>query len=249
MMLRRMRGLMIGLVFVALGSRVSPACGQNAPSDAEKSTASKPDGDERRRFLESDRWRALNREFNEWLSVQQIYRPEQVAALKAELKKRTEAMSPRELEVFADEMEDRLHVLMSPEAEDARLWLQQFMAVARNPEQQLGRSMPDVMSMTASQIRQEIQWLQRHRESRRQSQAAFNQSRGATAQNARSVQDIRSATRPATDRGAWPSNTPRVRSQYSPRRELAPPPPGPAFIASPWGGPYFRPPPPPPTTR
>jgi hypothetical protein len=158
-------------------------------------------------------------------------------------------MSPSELEDFAADMEDRLQVLMSPEAEDARQWLQQFLAVARNPEQQLGRSMPDVMNMTASQIRQEIQWLQRHRESRQQSHAAFNQSRNTTAQTARTVQGARTASRPATDRSAWPANTPRVRSQYSPRRELAPPPPGPAFIASPWGGPYFRPPPPPPTTR
>jgi hypothetical protein len=244
----RVWGLTLAVILSALVC-VAEVWGQTAPAGAAKA-ANNSDDAERRRILESDRWRTLIREFNDWLSVQQVYRPEQVTALKAELKKRTESMSPRELEDFAQDMEQRLHVLMSPEAEDARLWLQEFMAVARNPEQQLGRTMPDVMNMTASQIRQEIQWLQRHRESRQQAHAGFHQSRATQAQSGRSVQAARQASRAgAPERSTWPANTPRVRSQYSPRRELAPPPPGPAFVAGPWGGPYFRPPPPPPSTR
>jgi hypothetical protein len=156
-------------------------------------------------------------------------------------------MSPRELEKFLKDMEDRLAVLTSPEAEDARLWLAQFLAVARNPEAQLGRSRPDVLNMTASQIRQELLWLQQHRAARQQSQAAFQQGRALQKQAASQVHET---TRQAQVQAAETRSraaAEQLRSLYAPRPsdrkrhgEIIPPATGPPiYSVSPWGTPIY----------
>jgi hypothetical protein len=139
------------------------------------------------------------------------------------------------------EMEERLQVLLSPESEDARQWLGQFLAVARNPEQQLGRNLPDVLNMSASEIRQELRWLEQHRAARQRSQAAFNQTRAAQVQTARNVQASRqpSAAQPANRAAAQIGNRPAYQSQYSPQRELRPAPMGPLYKIGPWGTPIY----------
>jgi hypothetical protein len=138
-------------------------------------------------------------------------------------------------------MEERLQVLLSPESEDARQWLGQFLAVARNPEQQLGRNLPDVLNMSASEIRQELRWLEQHRAARQRSQAAFNQTRAAQVQTARNVQASRqpSAAQPANRAAAQIGNRPAYQSQYSPQRELRPAPMGPLYKIGPWGTPIY----------
>jgi hypothetical protein len=221
------------------GWNLSPARGQEG---VHKPAAAQQDSQDeaRRAILDSDRWRRTTRQFDEWLSVQQLYRPDQVETIKAEMKQRIAHMSPRELEDFLDDMEARLHVLLSPEAAGARSWLNQFLAVARNPEQQLGRELPDVLNMNASQIRQELQWLQEHRDSRQQAQEAFNRTRAIQAQAAQNAQAARNAARgPVANRNRWPANTPPRRDPL-PRREQPTMPPNPVFMIGPWGAPYFQ---------
>jgi hypothetical protein len=240
-MLRYPRGLTIALTLVALGCLISASRGQDSPAHEGKSAATDSQDAARRKILDSDRWRQANRALNQWLSVQQLYQPEEVDTIKAEMATRIAHMSPAELETLLKDMEERTKVLLSPEAEDARLWLKQFLAVARNPEQQLGRNLPDVLNMTPAQIRQEIRWLEQHRESRAQAQAAFDRTRNVQGQMARDAQAARQAARePISNRGNWPANTPRTRSQYSPRREVRPPTPNPIYMIGPWGSPYFR---------
>ena len=210
-MLRHSSALTIAMFLAANGWLISAAARSGRAAREANSAEDEAQETARRKILESDRWRRANRSLNEWLSVQQVYRPEQVDAIKSELRERIAHMSPRELEDLLKDMEDRLEVLRSPEAEDARQWLKQFLAVARNPEQQLGRTRPDVLNMTASQIRQEIQWLQQHRESRLQAQAAFDRTRSVQAQTGGEAQAARQAAREsAPNRSNWPANTPRT---------------------------------------
>ncbi len=229
-------------IFVILMSCFTlSAFGQSPEADRAKTDPSSIDAQEatRRKILDSDRWRRTNRELNDWLSVQQIYSPDEIDAIKSSFAQRIAKMSPRELEDFLKDMESRLSVLTSPEADDARQWLAQFMAVARNPEQQLGRNRPDVLNMTASQIRQELQWLQQTRASRQQSQAAFNRGRAAQSQAARDVRATRQqTTERSRDRSAWPANNPRRPSQYAPQAELRPAPLS-IYTISPWGHPIY----------
>jgi hypothetical protein len=245
-MKRSSLGLAIVFCLAASGGPSSAVLGQ-APGPYDEAAESDSRAAERNEILESERWRRANRELDEWLTVQQVYRPEELAAIKQQLRERVAHMSPQELERFLDDMEARLRVLKSPEAEDARMWLKQFMAVARNPEQQLGRSRPDVLNMSAAQIRQEIAWLEQHRARRQQSQAAFDQSRAAQSRIALDAQAARREARQPTSRSDWPANTPRTRSPYSPRRDVLPSAPSPVYMIGPWGAPYFRFQSPPPT--
>lgn len=234
--------LLVLLIAVALGAGLSSSFTFGQPPRPPIAAPVNPAVEaERQRILEGERWRRMYGEFEQWLSVQQVYRPEEVVAITKELRERVSRMSPPELERFLDEMEARLRVLKSPEADDARLWLKQFMAVARNPEQQLGRPRPDVLNMTAAQIRQEIQWLEQHRASRQQAQSAFDQKRSLQSQFARDAQAARQESRQPPDRSAWPANTPapRTRSPYAPRRDVIRTTPDPRVIIGPWGAPYI----------
>jgi hypothetical protein len=132
-----------------------------------------------------------------------------------------------------EDMEDRLAVLLSPEAEDARQWMSQFLAVAANPEQTLGRPLPDVANMTASQIRQEIQWLQEHRAARQRAHTPGVQSR--------QLQAGRQPVRPQPpDRSSWPANNQTRPSRYAPQAELRPQPlTVTSYAVSPWGTPII----------
>jgi hypothetical protein len=189
----------------------------------------------------------MSHTLHDWLTVQQVYPAEQVAAIQQQLSARVSQMTPREAEEFMKAMEERLEVLTSPEAEEARQWLAHFFATRRNPEAQLRRSRPDVLNMTASQIRQELQWLQQHREGRQLSNAAFAQARAAQQQTALGFQDARQQAqmRAAESRSRAAAN--QFRSPYAPRpqnlpntSDLQPKPMGtPIYSVSPWGTPIY----------
>jgi hypothetical protein len=217
MMLHRPGLTSLAVFLVSFSAGQFAAVGQDPPTDDISTTPGDSQQAERRQIFESERWRETNRILNEWLSVQTVYTDDEVANLKVELNARTARMSPRELEAFLEEMEGRLEVLMSPEAEDARQWLARLFAVARDPEQRVGRRRPDVMNMTASEIREELNWLEQHRESRQQAQATFDRTRAQRVQSARQVQ----ATRSGAQQRSRDMRTRAAPTQF--RSELAPP--------------------------
>jgi hypothetical protein len=233
-MARHSRNTLIFTVLMGSGAWLaSPVAGQDEPAEPPNAAAEQSPAAARREIIESDRWRRMNRALNEWLSVQTIYSDEQATAMITEIQTRIRTMSPREVEDFMEDMEERLAVLLSPEAEDAREWLNQFLAVAANPEGQLGRPLPDVANMTASQIRQEIRWLQQHRDDRQRAHAAGVQSRQSQA--------ARQPTRPQTpDRSSWPAHNQTRPSRYAPQPELRPQPLTVSpYVVSPWGTPII----------
>ncbi len=231
--------LTIVATLLTWGYQGPPARGQDGKTSGRTVAETSSQDTARRQILESDRWHRAERQLNEWLSVQKLYTPEEVTGMRADLAARVAKMSPQELEHFLHDLEERLAVLASPEAEDARLWLGQFLAVARNPEQQLGISRPDILNMSASQVRQKLQQLQQVRDSRLQAQAAFDRTREFQGQAARDAQAARQ-TAPVANRSNWPANTPRPRNQNTQRRDPLPPPfRPPVYTVSPWGTPII----------
>jgi hypothetical protein len=238
----------IALACLPIARQSAVAQDKNDSGPVELAAFSEADQEARQKILDSDRWRRLNRQFDDWVSVQQVYTPEQLEAVKADLVARIARMSPRELEVFMEDMEDRLAVLTSPEAADARAWLGQFLAVARNPEQQLGRERPDVLNMSASQIRQEIAWLHQRREARQRSQTAFQQGREVRSRGVQQARQRRNdAQQQAIDARSRAAANAHARTRYTPRFEdrpghtdLRPQPMGaPIYNVSPWGTPIY----------
>jgi hypothetical protein len=248
MIVQRAFVIAIALACLSIARQSAVAQNENDSASAAPSTFSESDQAARQRILDSDRWRRLNRRFVDWVSVQQVYTPEQLDAVKAELVARIARMSPRDLEDFMEDMEDRLDVLTSPEAADARAWLADFLVVARNPEQQLGRERPDVLNMSASQIRQEIAWLHQRREQRQRAQTAFQQGREVRSRGVQQARQRRSDTQQqgieARSRAAANAH---ARTQYTPdfrdrpgHSDLRPQPMGaPIYNVSPWGTPLY----------
>ena len=201
---------------------------------------SDPQAAARQKVLDSDRWKQTRADLNEWLSIQQLYTPEEVAVMREQFADKTSKMSAKELEELMKDLDERLKVLKSPEAEEARQWFAQHLAVVANPDSVRQNKRPDVANMTASQIRHELQTFQQQRAARLQAQADFDNVRRQQAQFAQSARDIRASNQQAPNRSAWPANQPAVRTQYSQRqRNLQPPPRRPSLMVSPWGNPVF----------
>jgi hypothetical protein len=235
-------GWAIAWVVIELIGLRSAAFGQERRAEASDAAVVDPQEAARREILESDRWRRTSRRLNEWLSVQKIYSPEEIAGMRAALTERIAGMSPEELNDLMDDMDARLEVLLSPEAADARSWLNQYLAVVRDPEERLRSMRPDLAQMTASQIRQELHAFQDQRTARRRAQEAFDRTRmqqvqslsSAQAANAQAAQQAR-AQRAATFGSDSPSASQYAPVQRNPRRPLPPP----GYGLGPWGGPLF----------
>jgi hypothetical protein len=192
----------------------------------------------RAEILQSRRWRQTMRSFNEWLSVRKLNTEEQVAEFQARLERQVASMSEAELEDFLDDTEERLEVLLSDEAIDARHYLSFLSDEGR--QRRLGGEAPDVFDITVSQLRQELNQFQQQRASRAAAQAQFNRQREQRVSAAKRDQQTQqeAKTQARRDRGAASHGTPQgnlVRSRYAPRRD---PRPRRDWIVGPWGGLY-----------
>ncbi len=202
---------------------------------------------QRQQVLTSERWRQARRAFDEWLSVQRLYSPAEVAMMKAELRSRVDNSTPGELQDLLEDMESRLVVLNSDEAWQARAWLEQFLSRARNAEEQVREKRPDVMNMSASQIRQELDRFQQRRGAQQQSQAAFDRGRQIQMQSVQSrktsQKQAQTQVQDARSRAAQTNQSNFMRSRYTPATQLpgfSDPAnrPGPVYQVGPWGSPY-----------
>ena len=86
-------------------------------------------------------------------------------------------MSPQQLEDFIVDMEDKLSVLLSDEATDARSYLSFLTPQARRQKMAQQGIQPNLLNTTASQLRQELSQFKQERISARQTQAGFDRSR------------------------------------------------------------------------
>ena len=237
---RPLAGLIVAIAVMCVARF---AQGQATPPQPASASASQEAA--RRQFLESDRWRRARRDFDNWIATQRLYTADEVAAIRAKLAARIDTMSPGELQSFLEEMEDRLDVLTSPAAEEARQWVGQFLATARNAEEQLQAKRPDVLHMTASEIRAELERFQRQRASRQQAHAATANVRAAQVQSAQ-------ATQAARQQAQAQAQDARSRAAAGAQEQIQAPPPSqrantshatpldnrpPYFYVSPWGTP------------
>lgn len=229
--------LWIAVVLIATPAAALHAQETTPPKQGTASTD--PEEAARQRILASERWRGVQELFVAWLGVQQVYTPDEIESINADLRARIETMSPAELETFLAEMENRLAVLTSADATDAREWLAQIIRVSRNPERSLGRPLPDVLNMSAAEIRRELDDVQRQRAARNQTQAAFDRQRAAQVQTAQAAQDARrQQLREAQERTSQAATHATHVSPHAQQRTMAPLPRySPVYTIGPWGTP------------
>ena len=147
-------------------------------------------------IMNSPRWRRAIFELGEWLSAQAIYTPTQVRNIKADFNHKVENMSPHDLEYLLDDLDAKFKVLDTPEAQDARSWVAQYLSVMSDQKRaEALKDVPNVVTMTAGQLQLEIQKIEQKRGTLQQQQAAFDEGRQQLVQRA---QDARQQTAAAS---------------------------------------------------
>lgn len=133
-------------------------------------------------ILSSKEWREVRRSLHEWLSVQKIYTPSEIAKIKAQVDSKIAQMTAQELQDFLDDMRDKVAILLSKEGEDARTWLAQYMAVRVVSKDQWDKMRPDVVHMTAQQLKERLEQLNQQQAAAAQQSKAAAQGRDLQAQ-------------------------------------------------------------------
>jgi FtsZ-binding cell division protein ZapB len=155
-----------------------PKAADDGDSDLEKKVA----------IMNSPRWRRAIFELGEWLSAQAIYTPTQVRNIKADFNRKVEKMSPHDLEYLLDDLDAKFQILDTPEARDARSWVAQYLSVMSDQKRaEALKDVPNVVTMTAGQLQQEIQKIEQKRSSLQQQQAAFDEGREQLVQQAQAA--------------------------------------------------------------
>ncbi|NBT12469.1 MAG: hypothetical protein EBS56_02600 [Planctomycetia bacterium] len=166
-------------------------------------------------ILRSARWRRAIFELGEWLDSQQIYPPKQVLKIKSDFNHRVARMSSYELEYLLEDLESKFKVMDSPEAQDARAWVGQYLAAMSDRKRdEVLKDIPNVVNMSAGELAQEIQKIETKRQSLQRQQAAFEQGRQQLVEQAQEARQLtaQAAAAAAAQANAGPASSP-YRSQ------------------------------------
>lgn len=198
----------MGLCRLALSQSPSAAGG---PSRQPRTENEDEGGDlaKKAEILNSPRWRRAIFELGEWLSAQAIYTPAQVRGIKADFNRKVEGMSSHDLEYLLDDLDAKFRILDTAEARDARAWVAQYLAAMSDQKRaEVLKDVPNVVTMTAGQLQQEIQKLEQKRGSLQQQQAAFDEGRQQLVERAQAARQQTAAASAAAMRQAGVSYSP-----------------------------------------
>jgi hypothetical protein len=202
------------------GQKSSPNAAPQPDDTKSPSAAASAELAKKSEILNSERWRSMQKEFEQWLAVQVIYTPQQVQRLKAKLAAEVKNMSVPELERFMIEWDEKLEVLHGKDAAEAREWLGQNLSMMadgyrRQFLQQLG--IGDVSQMTAAQIEEKLYDLRAQRLGFEQERANFNVGRQNAMQRAQQFHADQRAVLQASGVGQA-AGMGTYQTQYGPRQ-------------------------------
>lgn len=208
----------IAAVVVALA--LVPAPGRRvgaAPADDEPAAAdSQDDFAAKSALLQSPRWRRAVFELGEWLSTQKIYSPKEVQKIKAGFNDKVMRMSSQELEYLLDDLEAKFKVMETPEAREARAWVGQYLsAMSDRKRAEVLKDVPNVVDMSAGELSQELEKIEKTRATLQDRQASFEKGR---AQVAAAAEANRKVTAQASNAAIARMNT---GPSYSPYRSTS----------------------------
>jgi hypothetical protein len=156
------------LALLALVAGAAPPAKPSADPPAARATSVEPDDDEAQRkaeVLAGSRWRRAMHEFDEWLAVQPVYSPDRARRIKNDLATRVASMTSYELEYMLEGLDEKLHILESPEATETREWLGRYLAVVSDDRRAaLLDAVPDVLEMSAADLTAKLTEIEEARE-------------------------------------------------------------------------------------
>ena len=138
--------------------------------------AAPPAKNSRDQILESPAWAQATEGFNEWLSVQQIYDKKEIPQLRARMNELIGKLSASQLEIYLQDMQQKLALINSPAASKAQANILYNMNVASDAyAAKLRAQLPNLVTMTADQVKQSLFSLQQQENDTRADEAAFQQ--------------------------------------------------------------------------
>lgn len=128
--------------------------------------------------LNSSEWKRAVFELGHWLDAQNLYSPTQVAQIKKRFNERVARMTSYEVQYLLGDLEQKFRVMDSPEARDARAWVGQYLAaVSETKRSDMLKNLPDITTMTATELAEEIREINLKRDELSKRQASFDSSR------------------------------------------------------------------------
>lgn len=212
------------LVLSAAFLLISAACPLPAQSlrAAEKPAPADSSGESeesrRTEVLHSEAWRKMTAALDEWFSVQSIYDQKQVGAIKKRLAQRWETMSVDELKDFQEDLDAKLQMVLSPEGRSILEWVKASLAAASPAYRKtMDLHYPDVMTLTAAQLRVQLDLIEQKRSDARSQTTALEQARQARIAALQAEQRRQDEDRErALDRAAASAASAGYRSGYFP---------------------------------
>jgi uncharacterized protein (TIGR02246 family) len=195
----------------------SPAAPATASTDAAKKAT----------LLASDAWKRVEAEYQQWVSVQVIYTPQQMEETKAKFKAEVEKMSAAELQQFIAELDAKLKSLLTKDAMEARAWLGQYLSVFTDGyRKKFIGDIPNFADMTSAQMEQEYLKLKAKIMKRKREQASFDTTRTQMVDQAikQDAAEFAAANQAASAANRGGGDT-LYQSQYNPRPASHQPPP------------------------
>ena len=157
----------------ALTAEPAPAPEAGPVAEAGRPPADPADAARKAELLASSRWRRAVFEFNAWLDAQPVYSPAEVSRIRQELANRVATMSSFELEYLLGTLDEKVKVLESPEARDARSWLGRYLAVMSDAKRaDVLRDVPDILDMSTAELEEAIGRVEAKRRDVEQQRAA-----------------------------------------------------------------------------
>jgi hypothetical protein len=188
----------VGQLAAQQPSAAKPAGTAATPQPAASPTdAAATDAATRTKIMASPEWQQIGTQYQQWLTTQPIYTPNQIKKINEQLNAEIQSMPTSEMQGFIDDWQAKLKVLNGKDFQEAQDWLGAYMTnmaqgYRRNYLQSMG--LTNIPSMSAGQLESAITEIRATQNSIVQNQAAFNASRRQSVQNAQ--QDI-SATQQA----------------------------------------------------
>ncbi|MFM9023790.1 MAG: hypothetical protein ACKON7_00350 [Planctomycetaceae bacterium] len=165
----------------------------------------------------SPRWQQAIAEFGGWLGTQTVYPPAEVRRIKNQFNDRVAAMSSYDLEYLLDSLSAKLDLLGTPEAQDAKTWLGEYlfaMSDARRAAEL--RKLPNLLDLNAAQLWQEIQRIDRLRATMQQRQQGVEARQEALVERATAKRQATAAACDAARARSAPAHSPYRQGGGSP---------------------------------
>lgn len=167
-------------ICVAIGASLMSLPPLTAEEPAPQTTDNRRAANELDLALDSKAWRRTMDALDEWFSTQTIYAPAKVGEIKKQIAEQVSDMSDDDREAFQQDLDAKLKMVFSPEGRDVLEWVAANLAAAAPAyRKKMDLKYPDLLKLTAAQLREQLDLLERRRSSARTQTASLEQARHA----------------------------------------------------------------------